>query len=292
MRGLTILDGGMGGELIRREATPRDGLWSAQALLEAPDLVAEVHRDYIEAGARVIITNSYSTIPSYLGKKGLAGRYLELAERAGQIARREADAAIDEVLVAGSLPPLEESYRADLVLPAADAIPVYRALATALKPYVDLFVCETMSCVDEAVNAVGAAREVGGRDMPVWVAWTLDETPGGGLRSGESIAEAFAAVEAFRPAACLFNCTSPAAISAGLKTLRELTELPIGAYPNQSHIPEGWTLDNDIPTEYQPITIDEFIDFAGEWRASGASLIGGCCGVGPEYIASLAKTMA
>ena len=289
---LTVIDGGMGGELIRREATPRDGLWSAQALLEAPELVAEVHRDYVAAGARVIITNTYSTIPSYLGKAGLADRYLELADLAGRIAREVADGAEQQVRVAGSIPPLEDSYRADLVPAAEVSLPIYRELARALRPHVDLYVCETMSSIDEAKNAVSAAREVGGADVPIWVSWTLAEDAGGGLRSGESIADAYSAIAEYDVGACLFNCTTPAAITAGLKELRAITDLPIGAYPNQLHIPEGWTLDNEVATGYSAITTDEYVEFARGWRATGATLIGGCCGVGPEYIEALSKALA
>ena len=147
---ITILDGGMGQELIRREAATRSELWSAQALLDAPELVADVHRDYIAAGARIIITNSYSTIPSYLSKAGLEDRFEELTSLAARIARSVADESVHTVRVAGSMPPLDESYRADLVPGDEVAMPLYRAIARALNPFVDLFICETMSCAREA----------------------------------------------------------------------------------------------------------------------------------------------
>jgi len=73
MHQLTILDGGMGGELQRRGIGASDGLWSAKALIEHPDLVADIHNQYILAGARIITTNSYSTIPSYLGASIVGG---------------------------------------------------------------------------------------------------------------------------------------------------------------------------------------------------------------------------
>ena len=103
-----ILDGGMGSELIRRGAGDARGLWSARALLEAPESVVGVHRDYMAVGAEIIITNTYSTIPSYL---------LELTELAGSLARSAVEGAPGEARVAGSLPPLSESYRPDLVHP-------------------------------------------------------------------------------------------------------------------------------------------------------------------------------
>jgi S-methylmethionine-dependent homocysteine/selenocysteine methylase len=164
---VTILDGGMGGELIRRRVTPGNELWSAQALLDAPDAVLAVHRDYIGAGAQIITTNSYSTIPSYLGKLDLTARYIELTALAGRLARQAADEAPRPVQVAGS-PPDEQ------------ALPIYRELATALAPYVDLYLCETMSCIRESVNAASAARSVGGPGKTIYLSWTLAESPGQG----------------------------------------------------------------------------------------------------------------
>lgn len=283
---LVILDGGMGVELLRRADT-RSELWSAQALLDAPEMVAAVHRDYVAAGARIILTNNYSTIPSYLAKTGMAERYLELTQLAGEIARQVAQQSADAVQVAGSLPPLDESYRWDLVPADALAQPIYAELSRVLAPYVDLFICETMSCVREAHNAMTAVRGVVGRDKPVWVSWTLDEVPGRGLRSGESVAEAVAALADLQPDAYLFNCTSPEAISQGLSQLRELTDKPTGAYPNRLHIPEGWTLDNEVTAAYREMQEEEFLEFCREWRALGAKYIGGCCGIGPEFIRAL-----
>jgi hypothetical protein len=105
----------MGAELIKRGLTPRTGLWSARALLDEPEGVVQVHAEYIEAGASVITTNSYSTIPSYLAKADMAESYQELTVVAAKLARRAADAAAIPVRVAGCLPPLDESYRHDLV---------------------------------------------------------------------------------------------------------------------------------------------------------------------------------
>ena len=288
MNQLTILDGGMGGELQRRGIGASDGLWSAKALIEHPELVADVHNDYILAGASVIITNSYSTIPSYLGKEHMEDRTAELTATAGRIAREVADSAEPAVLVAGSIPPLDESYRYDLVPPNAQAEAIYRVLAESLEPFVDLYVCETMSCVREARNAVGAVRTVVGASKPIWVSWTLDEDIGAGLRSGESVEAAYAAVSEFEPDAFLFNCTDPHAITAALGVLATLTEKPIGAYPNRFHVPKGWTLGNELKNEWHEMTEAEFVEFAKEWQAIGASIVGGCCGIGPTFIAALA----
>ena len=283
---MQILDGGLGGELIRRGVVPSSGMWSAKALLDSPDEVTKVHRDFIEAGADIIITNTYSTIPSYLGKSRLADRYEELTVLAAKMAREVADAADKEVLVAGCLPPLGESYRPDMVPADEAARPVYANLVSALEPYVDLFICETMSSIRKSSNAASMARQIAPR-KPIWMAWTLAEEPGQGLRSGESVADAVAALESLQIDAFLFNCTSPTAITAGLESLSELTDKPTGAYPNRLHIPAGWTLDNDVTSGKIEMSVAEFVGFAEQWRQRGASIIGGCCGIGPEFIEGL-----
>ena len=286
---LKVLDGGMGAELIARGIMPSSGLWSARALLDSPEAVMEVHSDYIKAGAEVITTNSYSTIPSYLAKAGMSERYEDLTDIAAKMARAAADSATNKVEVAGCLPPLSESYRHDLVPPESEGLEVYKNLAAVLKPSVDLYLCETMSCAREAATAAKAARAVDS-EKPVWVAWTLDETPGGGLRSGESIEDAMAAVAPFSPDAYLFNCTAPEAISVAIEQIVKLTDKPVGAYPNRYHIPPGWTLDNEVGTEHVEMTVDEFMQYVDRWRALGASILGGCCGIGPHFIAAIAAS--
>ena len=286
---LKVLDGGMGAELIARGIMPSNGLWSARALLDSPDAVMEVHSDYIKAGAEVITTNSYSTIPSYLAKAGMSERYEDLTDIAAKMARTAADSATTKIEVAGCLPPLRESYRHDLVPTDSEGLEVYKNLAIVLKPSVDIYLCETMSCAREAATAAKAARAVDS-EKPLWIAWTLDETPGGGLRSGESIEDAMAAVAPFSPDAYLFNCTAPEAISVAIEKIVKLTDKPVGAYPNRYHIPPGWTLDNEVGTEHVEMTVDEFMQYVDRWRSMGASILGGCCGIGPNFIAAIAAS--
>lgn len=287
---LQILDGSMGAELIRRGITPRTGLWSARALLDSPEAVVQVHKEYIDAGAQIITTNSYSTIPSYLAKAGMEESYQELTVAAAKLARQAVEAAGSNALVAGCLPPLDESYRHDLVPADEPSREIYQELVRVLSPHVDLYLCETMSCAREGANAASAARVVDPH-KPLWVAWTLHETPGAGLRSGESLEQALAAVQAYRPDALLFNCTSPSAITAAIETLSALTDKPIGAYPNSYHVPEGWTLDNEKSMGGRDMEVTEFVSYSQDWQAKGASIIGGCCGIGPEHIDAMSRRL-
>jgi S-methylmethionine-dependent homocysteine/selenocysteine methylase len=294
----------MGRELSRRGVHDNTGLWSAQALLDAPDIVLQVHKDFIAAGAKIITSNSYSTIPSYLGKSDLAQSYVELTRLAGRLARQAVQEARKEevnkekahkveVQVAGSLPPLSESFRPDLVPIGRDVATIYESMVKALEPNVDLFLCETMSSGAEALHAATAAKKYG-NGKPVYVAWTLDERPGKGLRSGESIAQALALIEPIEIDAYLFNCTSPEAILQALKELAALTDKPIGGYPNRfNKVDPQWTLDNDVKTSLRAdIDIAFFVQMAQQYEAAGATIIGGCCGVGPEYIEALAQVRA
>ena len=291
---VTVMDGGMGRELIRRGVATRTGLWSAQALLDAPDVVVEAHRSFIAAGARMITTNSYSCVPSYLGKADRADSYLEFAALAGRLARAAASDSEHDVIVAGGLPPLSESYRPDLVVDDATARPVYAALAETLEPYVDVFLCETMSSIREARNAAEADRAAGTpRSLPVYVSWTLNEEPGAGLRSGESIMDAFRAVDDLDLDGFLFNCTHPDAIEAGVEQVARLTDKPTGGYPNRFNIPAGWTLDSEISVEDRTdFETDRFVSAALRCIERGAQFVGGCCGISPEDIAALSSELA
>ncbi len=161
-----LLDGGMGRELRFRGVENLTTIWSANALLVAPDVVRAVHADFIAAGAQVITTNTYGIIRHELAREGVEHRLHELNELAGQLAFDARDAAPHDVWIAGSLPPLNGSYRPDRVWPIAKAMPLYREQADILAPFVDLFICETMSSAAEAAAAASAACETG---KPVWV---------------------------------------------------------------------------------------------------------------------------
>ena len=89
-------------------------------------------------------------------------------------------------MVAGSLPPLEESYRPDLVIEKEKAVPIYETLIKELAPYVDIFICETMSSIKEMQHVIQALHNLD-NEKPVWIAWSLREDKKNQLRSGESI---------------------------------------------------------------------------------------------------------
>ena len=139
-----ILDGGMGRELRFRGIDVMTSIWSAKALIDAPQVVREVHSDFITAGADIITINSYGIIKSNLAWAGIEDRFKELNRLACDLAKEARDASGRAVLIAGSLPPLAGSFRPDRVGKFEEIEPLYREQAEVLAPYVDLLLCETI----------------------------------------------------------------------------------------------------------------------------------------------------
>jgi S-methylmethionine-dependent homocysteine/selenocysteine methylase len=289
--GTIILDGGMGQELAARGLETSDGLWSARALVTAPDDVMAVHRDFIDAGADVITTNTYASTRRRLDPVD-EGAFERLNRRAGELANRAREESGREVRIAGSLPPLHGSYRPDRVRPVEELEPLYREQAELLTEFVDLFLCETMSTAGEARAAAKAAAEF---DKPVWVSWTLADDRSGRLRSGESIVDAAQALEDLGVSALLVNCSIPEAATAAMPALaRAAAGRPYGAYPNGFHPIDSAVGVNDgadVPGEREDLDQAGFARFAQTWREAGAQLIGGCCETHPSHIAELSRVL-
>lgn len=178
-----LLDGGMGRELFFRGIDISKPSWSAGALLTHPDVVQQVHMDYILAGADIITTNTYGVIREDLAKEGMDHLFDKMNTTACQLAEKARKESGRDTLIAGALPPLFGSYRPDLVKASSTILPLYEEQAALLAPHVDLFLCETMSSIREGKTAAAACRF----SKPVWVAWTLHESLPGCLRSGETI---------------------------------------------------------------------------------------------------------
>jgi S-methylmethionine-dependent homocysteine/selenocysteine methylase len=288
---LVLLDGGMGQELINRNASGQGVLWSAKALFDAPEAVQAVHEDYILAGADVITTNSYACIRNNFEPQGVAHRLGEMNRLAAELAQRARDNCGKPVMIAGSMGPQYGSYRPDLVGDYQETEALYREQAEYLAPHVDFFICETLSCLLEAKAAVVAARSTG---KPVWLSWSIEDSGAANLRSGESIREAWDDIAGSGVSAVLLNCSPPEAISKVLPELIAMCDLPVGAYANAfTPIPEKWDFhgNQSIPPSREDVTPNAYAEHAAAWKAAGASIIGGCCEVGPAHIDKLHQTL-
>ncbi|MEM8596597.1 MAG: homocysteine S-methyltransferase family protein [Pseudomonadota bacterium] len=205
--GIVVLDGGMGMELTRRsKAEKAVPLWSAQVMMDEPELVTAVHSDFVAAGADVITLNTYSATPRRLLRNGYEDLTDRLQGEAVRLAQAAAAGVERPVRLAGSLPPLEMSYRPERVPSYPVALEEFRRLAALQAPHVSMIIAETMSTISEGVAATAAIVETG---CPAWTAFSVDDVEGTRLRSGEPLAAAFAASRAAGAEALLVNCSSP-----------------------------------------------------------------------------------
>ncbi len=285
-----ILDGGTGRELQRIGAPFRQPEWSALALIEGPEFVTRVHQAYIEAGADVITTNTYAVVPFHIGEERFVQSGLALATLAGKLARDAADGAGRPVRVAGSLPPVCGSYRPDLV-DLERARQVLGVLIAGLAPSIDHWQAETLSTLAEAELV---AELVAPSGKPLWLSFTLQDEVADAppqLRSGEPVRDAALLAMRLGAEALLFNCSQPEVMEAALREARSMLEgsaMRLGVYANAF---PPMSAEAEANTALCPIRADltpaGYAAFAHAWAEAGASILGGCCGIGPEHIAVL-----
>lgn len=287
---ITLLDGGMGQELLARTKSKPTELWATQVMMDHPDVVRAVHDDYFAAGAVIATTNTYAIHRDRLAGTANEDRFEELHILACRMAVEARDVH-GSGLVAGSLGPLGWSYRPDMAPPAEDAATFYAEIVALHAPHVDLHICETMSSVDQARGALmGCASS----DKPVWVSFSVDDADGRKLRSGEPVTAIFPVIGEFKPAAVLINCSTPEAVSDALPLLAD-AGIPFGAYANGfTHITGDYktaaaTVDKlQARTDLGP---EAYAVFAETWVERGATIIGGCCEVGPAHIRLLSQRL-
>lgn len=281
-----LLDGGMGQEIVNRGGKVAYGEWAVAALYENPAMVQAIHRDYIQAGADIITTNTYSATRTRLRHVAMEDRFEELVQLAGQLAvqAREASTA-GHVKIAACLPPLEASYVSQFALSFDEMAAQYRELMDLLDPYVDIYLGETLSTSQEARAVLKAAQ---GRDKPIWVSWTLQDHGSSVLRGGETLQTALTSLDSL-PDAILINCCTPDSIDSALPDLRS-SGLPFGGYANGFvEIPDEWD-DHGGVAQLQTradMSPPAYANRVQHWIAAGAAIVGGCCEVGPAHISRL-----
>ena len=304
MNRVTVLDGGMGRELQRIGAPFGQPEWSALALIESPEHVRQAHAGFAAAGADVITTNTYAVVPFHIGDERFASDGWRLAGLAGSVARSVADEF--GLRVAGSLPPLLGSYMPDRFV-ADLALPILEVLVDAQLPFVDVWLAETVSSIAEA-SLVRSVLGAAGDTRPLWVSFTLeDETfhadahdgraghalhssegvaDSPRLRSGESVADAVVAARAMGAELVAFNCSQPEVMEAAVREAA-VGDLPIGVYANVFEVEDHESANETINALRQDVTPEVYLAFAERWVAAGASMVGGCCGVGPAHVSAL-----
>jgi homocysteine S-methyltransferase len=209
---ITILDGGMGQELIARSAAQPTPLWATKVLMEEPELVRAVHDDFFAAGAKVATTNSYAIHHDRLIAAGLDEQFEPLHRAACEIACASRDAAGGR-RVAGAIGPLIGSYQIG-PLPT-DAAERFAEVCRIQAPYVDHFLIETVSALDHVRATLAGAT---GHGKSVWLSVSVDDYDGTKLRSGvplEHVMDCFDRAEAL-----LVNCATPEAVTMAVDVIK------------------------------------------------------------------------
>ncbi|UXT41667.1 homocysteine S-methyltransferase family protein [Agrobacterium leguminum] len=298
MSTIRILDGGMSRELQRLGAELKQPEWSALALIDAPDIVRQVHAEFIEAGADVVTTNSYALVPFHIGEERFQKDGASLIALSGKLAREAADASGRRVLVAGSLPPIFGSYEPQN-FDATRVQGYLKVLVDNLAPHVDVWLGETLSLIAEG-EAVREAVAATGK--PFWISFTLndDAAAAGGepaLRSGETVRAAAEWAAQSGAAALLFNCSKPEVMKAAVETAaavfaEKAVSLEIGVYANAFEGEQGDSAANEgLHGTRADLTGDVYSRFACSWADAGATMIGGCCGIGAAHIHKVATAL-
>ncbi|OCP08418.1 MULTISPECIES: homocysteine S-methyltransferase family protein [unclassified Ensifer] len=300
MSTMRILDGGMSRELMRLGAELKQPEWSALALINSPDIVREVHKEFIAAGSQVITTNSYALVPFHIGEERFQKEGPALIRLAGRLAREAADAVADrKVLVAGSLPPIFGSYEPQNFRPAR-VQDYLKVLVENLDPFVDIWLGETLSLIAEG-EAVREAVAASGK--PFWISFTLAddeadiESSEPRLRSGDSVEAAASWAISSGAEGFLFNCSKPEVMQVAVETAARVfrktdAQIEIGVYANAFEGDQGESAANEgLHETRDDLNDDAYSRFACSWAEAGATIIGGCCGIGAAHIHRLGKTL-
>lgn len=296
MTNITLLDGGMGQELIKRYGQPPTPLWSTHVMMNEPDLVGDIHDDFFAAGAQVATTNTYAIHRDRLQRhdeahgSDLESEFEALHLKACELANQARDKN-GSGMVAGSLGPLGFSYRPDLSFPPEEAAEIYAEVAKIHEPHVDIHLIETASSIEHAKGALMGASV---SSKPVWLGITVADDDGTRLRSGEDVSELKSLIDEHTPDKLLINCSTPEAVSQTIPELNDIG-IPFGAYAN------GFTFITSSFTKTETVDAlearadlgpDKYADFCQQWANQGATILGGCCEVGPAHIAELKRRFA
>ena len=236
--------------------------------------------------------NTYPVVKRRLAEStDLTERWEELTRIACELALRARETVGLPALIAGCLPPLHGSYRVDFIPPFEEMAATYAEHVRVLEPLVDVFLCETMTNAEEGFAAARAAAESG---KPVWVSWNLKDDDSASLRSGESLAQAWAALEGLSIEAAMVNCCAPESITAAIPKLLALGAPLAGGHANAfAHIPEDWSVKAGTKAlgVREDLDPDTYAAHVNGWLDAGATIVGGCCEVGPAHIARIAALL-
>jgi len=283
-----LLDGGMGQELLNRGVIPHGTIWGATALLykKYHKLLINTHLDFIRAGAEVIVTNSFGSRKRRLIENKLGHKFNKLNKLAGKLARDAVNKSKKKILIAGSLPPQNFTYFADLGKDLNFIKNNFRAQAKCLNPYVDFFYFDVMCSLKECQIAINSIRPFK-KEFLVGI----HIRKGGKLPSGENLFTVIRKIEKYKPIGIIVSCVSIEDVNEVIKDFKKI-KTPYGFKINAfEHIPAGWKPDSNNPKvqlgKRNDLTPVKFAKICIKFNKMGANIVGGCCEISPSHIKKL-----
>ena len=289
-----ILDGGMGQELLARGMKPNGTLWSANAILDENyhQLLQDTHRDFIKAGAEVIVTTTFTTRRKRLRENNIEDKFEYLNIKAGEIAHK-VKKEFPNVLIAGGLPPQELTYEAD-ERSEEEIINTFNEQAKLLNDYVDFFYFDVWSSIKEFKCGIEAIKEF---KKPYLIGIHISE--GTNLPSGEKISDIKTIIDD-QLLGVMLSCVSPENFEKNLKEMKELN-VPFGfklngfmtTKPKNGYTSSFFKNSGGNPNEFlghrHDFTPENIKEIAKKFKDNGATILGGCCETRPSHIAAIAK---
>ena len=290
-----ILDGGMGQELLARGMDPNGTLWSANALLQDKyhKLLLDTHLDFINSGAEVIVTTTFTTRRMRLRDNNVEDRFEYLNTKAGEIAKK-AKNLNPHVLVAGGLPPQYLTYEADTRSDNEISENFYE-MAKLLDPFIDFFYFDVLSSVREFKLAIKAIKSF---NKPYLVGAHISE--GVKLPSGENISDIISKIEHKNLLGLILSCISPENYEQNLNEIQNLG-VPFGfklngfvtTKPNSGYTNSFKKSKTGNPNEFlgkrKDLTPKNMALIVKKFKDAGATILGGCCETRPEHIREMSK---
>ena len=266
-----------------------ESIWSALALKNNSQEIIEVHKDYIDAGSDYITINNYAVTKPLLARKNLENEFKDLTGKAIDLAKEAILSKGSNTKIAASFPPLETSYRPDLVPSKKILQNYYAEFAETLTGKVDFIICETMTTAEEGRIALEMAKRT---NLPVWLGWTLMGNRLNKLPSGENLLDATKYCLDLSPDAVLLNCCGINLITEGLKELQKLQlEIPVGGFANNERINKFSDTDSIVTNAEEihymnssEVNELEYLEEVKKWIEQGATIVAGCCRTRPSHI--------
>jgi len=280
-----ILDGGMGQEILNRGVKPHGTIWGATALLHKKyhQIVVKAHLDFIKAGAEVIVTNSFGSRRRRLIENNLEKKFNELNITAGKLAAKAVKKSKKNTLIAGSLPPQNFTYFADLGDNLNFIKDGFFQQAKCLNPYVDFFYLDVMSSLKECEIGIQSIKSF---KKEFLIGIHIREN--GKLPSGEKFISVVKKLEKYNPIGILASCVSIENLNQITKDIKKI-KVPFGFKINAfEHIPAGWKPDANNPKVQLGTRHDlnpkKFLNVCKKFKKLGAKIIGGCCEITPAHV--------